>query len=916
MDLILCHTTADFDCLGAAVGLTLLRPGARIVLPGGAHPAVRDFLALHRDEFPLIERRSVSPERIRSLAVVDAQEANRLGVAAEWLTLPQLQEIAVYDHHLGGDRDIPSTQVTVEAVGATTTLIVEALQRACLRPNVMEATAMALGIHVDTGSLTYEQATVRDAQALAWLMAQGANLGVIRDSVERGLSPELQDLLAIALDDLTVDDADGRRLGWVLLRTDGYCTGLSSLTAQLMEIVEVDALLLGVHYPLGDGEERLTVIGRSRIDGTDLAALFRPYGGGGHAFAATLTRRENQARELLVELQRQLLAQLPPPLRARELMSSPVRTIRPDTKIADAERTLLRYGHSGLSVVNEHDRLVGVISRRDLDIALHHGFGHAPVRGYMTQNPRTIGPDASLERIEELMVTYDIGRLPVLDGDRLVGIVTRTDVLRQLHRQQQQRHPQGLGPGGLPLDRTRQQLQQRLVPDLWQFLATAATLAEDRGWHLYLVGGGVRDLLLADSDQPLALADIDLVVDGYHAALTDAAGVELAQALRDRYPAARLEVHGQFQTAALLWHQDPQFDYLWVDIATARTEFYPYPAANPEVEACSIQQDLYRRDFTVNALALRLTEPRAGELLDFFGGLLDLQSRRVRVLHPNSFIEDPTRIFRAVRFAVKLGFDLEGQTVGYIRYAIDSGVYERTQGENGVAPALQTRLRAELNTILAAPYWQAALGLLGDLQALRCLHPQLRLTPALQKQVRIADRGWRWFAEAQASDRPRLRPTEAPLEHWLLLLETLLAAVPESQGAAIARRLQLPHESITRLERLESVTAAVRECLPGCDRPSQVHAALQAHEAALLLLVLARLAPEQRRTLWCYLTRWMGRTPPLDGNDLRELGYRPGRLYRDILADLLARRLDGEFPPQPEAERQAAIAYVTATYPR
>ena len=102
-----------------------------------------------------------------------------------------------------------------------------------------------------------------------------------------------------------------------------------------------------------------------------------------------------------------------------------------------------------------------------------------------------------------------------------------------------------------------------------------------------------------------------------------------------------------------------------VDIATARTEFYPYPAANPEVEASSIQQDLYRRDFTINAMAIRLTEPGAGQLLDFFGGLVDLQQQTIRVLHPNSFIEDPTRIYRAVRFAVRLEFTLDPQTGGF-----------------------------------------------------------------------------------------------------------------------------------------------------------------------------------------------------------------------------------------------------------
>jgi tRNA nucleotidyltransferase (CCA-adding enzyme) len=309
-------------------------------------------------------------------------------------------------------------------------------------------------------------------------------------------------------------------------------------------------------------------------------------------------------------------------------MSSPVRTIRPETSIEEAQRILLRYGHSGLCVVNAAGQLVGIISRRDIDIALHHGFSHAPVKGYMATNLKTITSDTTLPEIQMLMVTYDIGRLPVLNNGDLIGIVTRTDVLREVH----QEGVRGQGSGVREQKRDFQLtfcsgysflnlLRDRLAPPFWKLLATASEQAAQRGWHLYLVGGAVRDLLLAkDSADTLLIQDIDLVVDGFHKSADVGAGVELARELQQLYPTARLEVHGAFQTAALLWHKDDALGSLWIDIATARTEFYPYPAANPEVEASSIRQDLYRRDFTINALAVRLTSPRAGELLDFLTG--------------------------------------------------------------------------------------------------------------------------------------------------------------------------------------------------------------------------------------------------------------------------------------------------------
>ncbi len=313
MDLILCHTTADFDALGAAVGLTCLMPGSKIVLTGGAHPPVRDFLALHRDEYALIERRSVNPEKIRSVTVVDTQQRDRLGKAAEWLNLPQLHHITVYDHHLGQDSDIPATQFHISSVGATTTLIVEQLQQQNISLTSSQATAMALGIHVDTGSLTYDQSTPRDALALAWLMQQGASLSIIANYREPGLSPQLQRLLKEALENLEYLCLRGYTIAWVILNTESFVPGLSSLASQLIELTEIDALLLAGEYPLNKDESRLTIIGRSQIPGVHLDQLFQTLGGGGHSQAASLNLRGVDAQNTLQQLLNGIKTSIPHP---------------------------------------------------------------------------------------------------------------------------------------------------------------------------------------------------------------------------------------------------------------------------------------------------------------------------------------------------------------------------------------------------------------------------------------------------------------------------------------------------------------------------------------------------------------------------------------------------------------------------
>jgi tRNA nucleotidyltransferase (CCA-adding enzyme) len=919
MDVILCHTTADFDTLGAAVGLARLLPGSKIVLTGGAHPTVQEFLALYRDEYPLIERRSVVPSAIRSISIVDAQQRDRLGKAAEWLDLPNLREIVVYDHHLGQSSDVPVTRLEIEQVGATTTLIVDRLQQANVALTISEATVMALGIHVDTGSLTFEMSTPRDALALGWLMQQGADLAVVNEYVDPGLSPQLQALLPVALQEMQYSSASGNTIGWVRLTSAKFLPGLSSLVSQIQAIDStLDVLLLVHEVVAGDGENRVTIIGRSQLPEVDLGELLRSIGGGGHAGAASASLRGVDIKMTIDRLLAAIEAAIPQPLTARVLMSAPIRTIRPETTIAEAQRILLRYGHSGLPIVtapedDEIDRLVGIISRRDLDLALHHGFSHAPVKGYMTNQVRTIDPDTTLPEIEALMVTYDLGRLPVVDDGKLVGIVTRTDVLRSHQHSQHNlikntKIPlapsplEGEGRGGVKISATTQadrkitpphnlhQLQAQLAPQQWELLMKAAQFAQQWGWQLYLVGGAVRDLLLADTAGNLLIKDIDLVVDGFDRAADVGAGVKLATALQEFYPAARLEIHGAFQTAALLWHHDREFDSLGIDIATARTEFYPYPAANPEVEASSIRQDLYRRDFTINAMALRLTTATTPPLLDFFGGVSDLQSQQIRVLHPNSFIEDPTRIFRGVRFAIRLGFQLETQTAAYIRYAINSGIYDRTAQANPKTPALQTRLKTELKYLLQAPYWRSAIELLADLDALQCIHPTLKLEPDLLHQLRLLERCLRRFDRQQQ------------LIHWQLRLETIIAALAPQFRYPVAKNLQLPVDSIDRLQNLDRSQSQIFAVLPTCDRVSQVVKLLRQYDLQMLILIAVRCDRSIRRQIWKYLTVWVQIQPLLTGNDLRRLGYKPGSQYRQILDSLLAATLDGEVFDRASAE--------------
>ena len=439
------------------------------------------------------------------------------------------------------------------------------------------------------------------------------------------------------------------------------------------------------------------------------------------------------------------------------------------------------------------------------------------------------------------------------------------------------------------------QLQDKITPQLWELLLEAADAAKERGWHLYLVGGAVRDLLLAiASTANFSIKDIDLVVDGCEQTAQVGAGVELAKAIQRRHPDCGLNIYGTFQTAALLWDENSIFGCLGIDIATARTETYPYPAANPIVESSSIDHDLYRRDFTINAIALRLTpDPKQPPLLDLYGGLADLEARQMRVLHLDSFIDDPTRIYRGVRFAKRLNFALEPQTEQYIRDAIKSGVYDRTAQSHPKTPALQSRLKTELKYLFQVPYWRSTIELLADLGALQCIHSTLKLDSELLRQLRLLDRCLSRFDSDQS------------ITHWQLKLEVAIAYLAPEYRESVAKNLQLSADSIKRLGKLAAVEAEIITLLPTLDRVSQIFRLLRQFDRQTSIIIAMR-STITRRQIWQYLTIWTQIQPILTGEDLQRLGYQPGKQYRQLLTMLFDAALDGVIFDRASAEKLLA----------
>ncbi|MDD4587340.1 MAG: CBS domain-containing protein [Heliobacteriaceae bacterium] len=859
MEIILTHNNMDFDGLAAVCAARKLYPRAVAVLPGHLHRNVQEFMALHKDSLDFKPAGNIPPDQVTRVIMVDFKSPVRAGLFGGLLRRPDV-DVHIYDHHPDGADDILGSVMFREDVGAVTTLMVELLQQREVKPTPFEATLFALGIYEDTGCLTYASTTARDAAAVAYLLSCGANLALVADFIGRPLSAEQKMLLEILLRDAQVHLIRGVKVVAAVAAVGEYINGLSAVVHMLAEVESPDVCFVAVKMA-----NRVHVVGRSRLGDVQVNELLQPLGGGGHGAAAAATVKGGEPDEILQDLLQVLHQIVRPQVTAREIMSSPVKTLTPETTVAEAGRVMLRYGHTGLPVV-AGDEMVGIISRRDLDKAYLHGLGHAPVKGFMSTRVTAISPETSLREIQHLMITRDIGRLPVIATGRLVGIVSRTDVLRTIHGENAPapywtNYPHG--PAAVTNGHVRQMgslLQERLPVEIGRLFKAVSRLAAANGVKVYVVGGFVRDLLLGVQN-----LDIDLVVEGD--------GIRFATALA-RFLAGHLTVHGKFGTAVILWGKQR------IDVATARQEFYQYPAALPQVEAASLHQDLYRRDFTINALAIELTPGHFGELVDFFNGCRDLEQGLIRVLYNLSFVEDPTRIFRAIRFEQRYGFKIEPETLRFARESIRQGLIRRLSPE---------RLFAELMLILSEEQPVAALRRLTELELWADLLPEFRWTEELAGAVTSLPALLRDLATAGL---------EVPERRWPVYLLILARGISPAGAAVVAERYPLKgwlREAVRQLAGSAAETAAALNCWLKQAADLSVLEKILRNWPVEALLALRAGEPVRQTMLVMQAWQQVRQTKPLlTGGDLKKAGIPPGPLYAAIFQRLRRECLAGK----------------------
>jgi len=862
--LILTHENADFDAVAAQLGAWLLDQATVPVLPRRCNRNVRAFLSIYAEELPFVEVDELPRRPIGRIVLVDTQGLVTIkGVSP---TTPG----HILDHHPLARELPPGWTYSGETVGATTTLCIEELAARNLTPTPVQATLLLLGIYEDTGSLSYPTTTARDARAAAWLLEHGASLSVMSEFLHHLMSAAQRELFDHLLESAQTYIIAGHSVIISAQSARGYAEEVSTVAHKLRDLLDPDALFVLVGL---DGS--IQMVCRSTTSNIDVSEIATRFGGGGHSRAAAALIRERTLDSVVRELLDVLPQVIRPATTVAQIMSRPVQTVSPDTSIAEAARRMTRTGYEGYPVVRE-GRVVGLLTRRGVDRAMQHGMGNRPVERVMDKGEVYVTPDDSVEKLERLMIEHHWGQVPVVENGQVVGIVTRTDLIKLWAKP----------PSSPRRAEVIARLEAALSPALLTLIRDIALTAHKMGFGAYFVGGIVRDLLLG-----FPIGDIDMVIEG------DA--IALARRLAEER-GGRVKSHARFGTAKWLLAESELAKAdsnnerpstargipASIDFVTARTEFYSYPSALPQVERSSIKPDLHRRDFTINTLAICLDPQRWGELLDFYGGEQDLRNGVIRVLHSLSFVEDPTRMLRAARFEQRLNFHIEPRTLELLTHALD--LLNRVSGD---------RLRHELMAIFKEAQPEATLLRLRQLGVLQQIYVMLTCDEWLAEKytrVRAALDGGLWPVSAKHSIA-ELRT----FAYLALLCYRLDATALE----AVITRLKIPSRQAADLRQV----ALLKNTLPQLahrQKPSVLFHLLQDLEDPALFVgwiaAESRLAARQIRR---YVRVLRHVRPVLDGRYIqRSLGIQPGPEIGRILNALRDALLDGEIHTREEQE--------------
>jgi tRNA nucleotidyltransferase (CCA-adding enzyme) len=804
--------------------------------------------------YDIAKMKNIKYDDVDTLILVDTRQKSRIGGLAKVVGNDNIK-IHIYDHHPPSNDDIKGDIEFIRSTGATATIIIHMLREKGTPISPEEATIMMLGLYEETGSFQYPSTTTEDFDAASFLLSKGANVNLVSDMLVKELTPDQVFMLNDLISNTTVYNINGIEIIITEATTENYVGDLAVVVHKFRDMENINVV-----FALFRMEDRVYIIARSRISEVDVGHILSLLGGGGHKEAASSTVKDMTIIEAKEKLLWYLKHNVKPLWKAKDIMFFPVKSVDSNCPIGEAKSIMVKYNINALPVLS-HERIVGIISRQIVEKAAFHKLAEIPVQEYMSTDASTVKPDDSMERVKEIIIGGNQRFLPVAKDGKLVGAITRTDLLRILEDEiAKSIH------GKLEFHETyekkknvRKLMDERLEKGTLKKLTEIGNLADTLGYHAFLVGGFVRDLLLRIENY-----DIDIVIEGD--------GLLFAEELAKSF-GVKVRPHKEFATAKIIYP-----DGFKIDIATARLEYYKAPAALPVVEHSSLKLDLHRRDFTINTLAISLNKNTFGLLIDFFGAQRDIKEKTIRVLHSLSFVEDPTRVFRAIRFEHRFGFQIGKHTLSLIKNAIKMDFLSRLKGK---------RIWTELSLIMLEEAPEKIVKRLQELDLLKFISPELTFDKEKERLFTQMHAVLQWYELLY-----RGKPCDTQAFYALGLLDRMSLEQVED----FCKRTEMLESLKKRiLENTESFRDAISK-LPAAiytGKKSEIYKVLEPLSQETKLFIMSKTKSEEiKKAISNYVTYKDVLKPIFTGEDLKKLGIKEGPVYKKILETLKDAKID------------------------
>ncbi|MCP3890402.1 MAG: CBS domain-containing protein, partial [Desulfobulbaceae bacterium] len=848
LTIITTHINADFDAMASMLAAQKLYPEAQVVFPGSQEKNLRNFFIQSMVYlFNIIEIKNIDFSKVKKLILVDTKRNGRIGKLSH-IIKKYTPEIHIYDHHPSKKDDIKGSFEICRPTGATTTILVDIIKEKKIAISPEEATIMCLGIYEDTGSFSFPSTTEYDFNAAAFLLSKGANLNVVSSMIAREISPEQVGMLNEMIQSANHFNINGVDIVVTLVTSDHYFPDFAFLVHKMIKMENLKAI-----FALALMENKVYVVARSRTEDVDAGEIVSLLGGGGHPFAAAATVKEQTLAQTEQKLLSILYSKVNPRHIAGNLMSSPAISTLSETSCEEAKNLLTRYNINALLItqsLQSKTKLVGFITRQIIEKALFHKLDKIPVSEYMSSEIAYVTPNADLMEIQDKIIEHKQRVLPVMENGKILGVITRTDLLKVLVQQTQINNDRVIDPNQKPgYVRTKnivhflnERLSDRIIKTLKELGKTASQL----DYGAYVIGGFVRDLFLYRKNE-----DIDIVVEGN--------GIEFAKNFANK-SGARIHAHKKFGTAVIIFP-----DGFKIDIASARTEYYKFPASLPIVEMSSIKMDLFRRDFTINTLAIQLNPNKFGRLIDFFSAQKDIKDKALRVLHNLSFVEDPTRVFRALRFEQRFGFTIGKLTSSLINNAVKMNFFKRLSGK---------RVFSELKLIFQEENPTPAVIRLMDYNLLNVIHPSITIDKKLKSHLAIAKKVIDWHD---------LLFLEEPYEKWIVYFLTIIRQCNRKTTIEICNNMEIAprYGKLFYNRRFEAERQLHLLQQNPLVKNSDLHTMLSDFNTELILYIMTFAGSQKvKKAISNYHTNLRNVNISIRGKDLIKMGINPGPIFR------------------------------------